>query len=137
MYWKCNMKRLKLNHIYVCVCIYILIEWGQISMLFSQINWEFIQDFNLYYETKQNPVQESELSLSLDKFTMRNKHKGTTINATTFSKSSLSLDITPILDQSPLYLKHYNFFLRINLINLKSSPTIKLIDMYSYIIELL
>lgn len=38
---------------------------------------------------------------------MRNKHEGTTRNAATFSKSSLSLEITPILDQSPLYL-HIN-----------------------------
>lgn len=36
---------------------------------------------------------------------MRKIHKGTTTKAASFSKSSVSLDITPILDQSPLYLK--------------------------------
>ncbi|KAM2740050.1 hypothetical protein EV2_034100 [Malus domestica] len=34
---------------------------------------------------------------------MRNKHKGTTRNAATLSNSSLSFEMAPILDQSPLY----------------------------------
>lgn len=35
---------------------------------------------------------------------MRKIHRGDTTYAATFSKSSVSLEITPILDQSPLYL---------------------------------
>jgi hypothetical protein len=35
---------------------------------------------------------------------MRKIQKGTSTKAASFSKSSVSFDITPILDQSPLYL---------------------------------
>ena len=45
---------------------------------------------------------------------MRKIHKGTTIKAANFSKSLVSFDMTPILEQSPLYLNIKIFYMRKN-----------------------
>lgn len=49
-------------------------------------------------------------SSSLEIENMRKMHKGIITKAAIFSKSSLSLEITPILDQSPLYLEYFECY---------------------------
>lgn len=45
-----------------------------------------------------------QFSTFLEKESMKYRHTGTTAKAPNLSKSSLSFEIAPILDQSPLYL---------------------------------
>lgn len=52
---------------------------------------------------------EVQASCSLEIEIMAKMHRGTTTNAATLSRSSASFEITPILDQSPLYLSHPMF----------------------------
>lgn len=50
---------------------------------------------------------EYQFSTFLEKESMKRRHNGTTTKAPNLSKSSVSLEIAPILDQSPLYLHIY------------------------------
>lgn len=50
----------------------------------------------------------------LERENMRKKQNGTTRKAAALSKSSFSFDITPILDQSPLYLNQHKVNLKLS-----------------------